>query len=183
MAENIYENPPIYFGKDKDEESQYQRKQKELTEKLLEATDSKNVTEFMVKLIYGEDHYLPVRLLDTKVGAYGERVLELADAMENIESYNDFRGKETAEALRYLHNQGYVMEAKFGREYSPVLYVNPPYWRHQASNYVKKEGDHEYAYTHEERELMYKTIEKKLKALEPDELDRYEAYGVRAWWD
>jgi len=181
-GENIYDNPPILFG-EKDKQNEYMEKQKKITEELLEATDSLNTTEFLVKLIYGEDFYMPARFLDTKVEAYGERVLELADAVENIESYNNFQGKELADALRYLHNKGYLSSVKFGREGSPVCYVNPPYWNHQASNYIKKEGDHDYSYTHEERESMYRAIERKLKELDPDELDRYEAYGVRAWWD
>jgi hypothetical protein len=183
MGENIHENPPIYFGDDSDRESEYLRKQREVTGKLLEATDSKNVTEFLVKLIYGEDFNLPTRMLETKVEAAGYRVLELADAIENVESYNDFRGKYLAETLRYLHNKGYIMEAKFGREGSPVLYVNPPYWENQASNYVQKQGYTPRKYTDNERETMYTAIERKLKSLEPDELDRTEYYGVRAWWD
>ncbi len=28
------------------------------------------------------------------------------------------------------------MEAKFGREVSPVLYINPPYWENQSSHFV-----------------------------------------------
>jgi len=183
MAEDIYENPPIWFGNDSDEEEAYKRKQKQTTKNLLDSTDSRNVTELLVKLIYGEGFYMPARLLDTKVAAYGERVLELADAIEEIEWYNNFRGKDVADALRYLHNKGYIMGAKFGREGSPVLYVNPPYWTNQASNYAKKYPENNRPYTHEERETMYREIEGKLKALEPDELDRTEYYGVRAWWD
>jgi hypothetical protein len=66
---------------------------------------------------------------------------------------------------------------------SSVLYVNPPYWTNHASNYVKKYPENSRAYTDNERETMYTAIERKLKSLEPDELDRTEYYGVRAWWD
>ena len=181
-GENIYKNPPIFFG-EKDKQDEYMEKQKEITKKLLDATDSRNTTEFLVKMIYGEDHYLPVRLLDTKVEAYRQRVPELADAIENVESYNNFRGKYLAEALRYLHNKGYVSSVKFGSEGSPVCYVEPSYWNHQASNYVKKEGYEETPYTEAERNMMYNAIERKLKSLDPHELDRTEYSGVRAWWD
>ncbi len=68
-GENIYESPPVLFG-DKSSESEYQRKQKEITKKLLDATDSRNTYEFLVKVIYGEDFSLPVRLYDTKAEAY-----------------------------------------------------------------------------------------------------------------
>jgi hypothetical protein len=178
MAEDIYMNPPIHFGNNKDEESEYRRKQKEVTEKLLGATDSKNVYDFMTKMIFGEDYAFPVRMLDTKIEACGERVLELADAIENVESYNNFRGKELAEALRYLHNKGYLSSVKFGREASPVAYCSVPYWEHQASNYEPKEGYEPRKYTEQEREEMYLAIEQKLR-----ELDRTEYDSVRAWWD
>ncbi len=43
------------------------------------------------------------------------------------------------------------MEAKFGREGSPVLYINPPYWTNQASNWVKREEYSPRKYTENER--------------------------------
>src|SRR5438093_13146884 len=112
MGENICEYKlPIIF-EDDDELNDYQRKQTEKTKKLLEATESENVTEFLVKLVYGEDFNLPVRLLDTKIEAHGERVLDLANAIEKIDSYNEFRGHKVAEVVRSLHREGYIMEAK-----------------------------------------------------------------------
>src|SRR3989442_5393498 len=171
MGENIYEDKvPILFA-DNDELNEYQRKQSEKTKKLLEATESDNVTEFLVKLVYGEDFNLPVRLLDTKVEAHGQRVLDLAKAIEKIDSYNEFRGKLVADAVRSLHNQGYVMEAKFGREGSPVLYVQPPYWENQASNYVRREENSPRKYAEEERARMYRAIKQTLGETSPDELD------------
>src|SRR2546427_12844335 len=183
MGENIYEDKvPILFGDD-GELNEYQRKQNEKTKKLLEATESENVTEFLVKLVYGEDFNLPVRLLDTKVEAHGQRVLELANAIEKIDSYNEFRGEQAASAVRSLHNNGYIMEAKFGREGSPVLYVQPPYWDNQASNYVRREGQEGTKYTDNERKKMYRVIVGTLKEAKPDELDVDHLGYVRAWWD
>ncbi len=177
---DISENPPILFG-DESAENEYQRKAREIRQKLLEATDSKNVTEFMVKLCYGEDFYLPTRMLDYQYESHGKGVLELADAIEKIDSYNEFRGKDVAEAVRYLHNKGYVMDAKFGREGSPVLYVNPPYWNNQSSNYVEDQHDrNHFKYSDEERETMYSSITRTLKKYKPDELDRTDYGGVRA---
>src|SRR5438093_9281466 len=114
MGENIYEDKvPILFAED-NELNEYRGKQNEKTKKLLEATESENVTEFLVKLVYGEDFNLPVRLLDTKVEGHGERVLELAKAIEKIDSYNEFRGEQAASAVRALHNSRYIMETKLG---------------------------------------------------------------------
>ncbi len=70
MSENIFERPPILFG-DGSKKSEYLEKQKRATQSLLEATESNTVNEFLVKLIYGEDFFLPARLLDTKIEASG----------------------------------------------------------------------------------------------------------------
>src|SRR5437899_267412 len=171
MGENIYEDKvPIRFADD-GELNEYQRKQNEKTKKLLEITESDTVKEFFVKLVYGEDFNLPVRLLDTKVEAHGERVLDLANAIEKIDSHNEFRGKQAASAVRSLHNEGYIMEAKFGREGSPVLYVQPPYWENQSSNFVRKEGYSPRKFAEEERARMYRAIRQTLDETSPDELD------------
>jgi hypothetical protein len=178
VGEDIYRRPPIFFG-DRLRESQSLSVQERITKSLLAATDSNNVTEFLVKLIYGENFNLPARLLDTKIEASGPRVLELADAIEQIESYRNFRGPDLACQLQYLHYKGCIMEARFGRENSPVLYVKAPYWTHQASNgrdYVQRR------YSESEYDAIKTEILKSLKRLRPDELDEAEAYGIRAWW-
>jgi hypothetical protein len=133
-----------------------------------------------VKLVYGEDFHLPARLLDTKIDAHGQRVLELADAIEQIQSYNNFRGPDLACQLQYLHQKGCIMYARFGREGSPVIYLNPPYWTNQASNSKQEKGR---PYSEVERNAMKKEILKSLSRLEPDELDDAGTYGIRAWWD
>ena len=171
-AESTYKKPP---------ESEYLEKQRKRTKKLLEVTESNTVTEFLVKLVYGEDFHLPARLLDTKIESRGEDVLNLADAIEKIELYNNFRGKKLAEEIRYLHHKGYIMDAKFGRGASPVIYINPPYWAHQASNYNGKSQGRKYS--DYERNQMLDEIKKRLKRLDPDELYETDFYGVRAWWD
>jgi len=178
-GEDIYRRPPICFG-DKLRESEYMSIQERITQKILEATESRNVTEFLVKLVYGEDFHLPARLLDTKIEAHGSQVLDLADAIEQIESYNNFQGPKLACQLQYLHNMGYVMEARFGREGSPVIYINPPYWTNQASNDTEEAR---IELTARERAEIKKRIVESLKRLEPDELDDTGLYGIRAWWD
>jgi len=182
MAEDIYEKTPILFADDH-EKNEYQRKLDQKTKKFLESTESENVTEALVKMIYGEDFCLPIRLSDTQADARGERVLDLANAIEKIDSYNEFRGHKVAEVVRSLHREGYIMEAKFGREGSPVLYINPPYWENQASNYVRKEGYSPRKFQDEEREKMYLAIGQALHETKPDELGIDQFGYVRAWWD
>ncbi len=161
VGEIIYDNIPILF-ENESSRNEYSDRLKRITEKLLEASESKTVTEFLVKLVYGEDFCLPARLLDTKIEVHGKLV---------------------ADAVRSLHNQGYVMEAKFGREGSPVLYVQPPYWENQASNYVRKEEHSPRKYAEEERARMYRAIKQTLGETSPDELDVDHLGYVRAWWD
>ena len=182
VGEIIYDNIPILF-ENESSRNEYSDRLKRITEKLLEASESKTVTEFLVKLVYGEDFCLPARLLDTKIEVHGERVLDIANAIEKIDSYNEFRGKLVADAVRSLHNQGYIMEAKFGREGSPVLYVQPPYWENQASNYVRREENSPRKYAEEERARMYRAIKQTLGETSPDELDVDHLGYVRAWWD
>lgn len=178
-GEDIYRRPPIFFG-NKFMESEYLRVQDKITQRLLESAESKTVTEFLVKLVYGEDFHLPARLLSTKIEAHGPQVLELADAIEQIQSYNNFRGSRLACQLHYLHHKGYLMEAKFGREGSPVIYLSPPYWSNQTSNSKEEKGTQ---YSELERARMKNEILRSLKRLEPDELDDTGLYGIRAWWD
>ena len=179
-GEDIYKRPPIFFGNNKLGASEYLSVQDRITSKLLEATESRTVTEFLVKLVYGEDFHLPARLLDTKIEASGQRVLDLAEAIEQIQSYNNFRGARLSCQLQHLHHKGYVMDAKFGRECSPVIYINPPYWTNQSSNAKDRDARQ---YSESERKLMREEIYRSLKRIEPDELDDTELHGIRAWWD
>ena len=167
---------------------------KENTKKLLEATKARNVTEAMVKLVFGEDFALPVRLLNTQIEASGREVLELAEAISLIENYNNFVGSEVAKIVKRLHEEGLIMEARFGREGSPVLYIQPPYWEHQASN---NGSNHGRRFSDQERREMFIRIREELAKAEPDELGftrllekgcYYEdlpedPHEVRAWWD
>jgi hypothetical protein len=158
----------------------------EVEKKLLEATNSNNPYEFAIKLIYGDLFDLPIRITNAIVMAYGKEGVEnLINAIELIESYNNFKGKELAKVLRELHNKGLIMDLGFGREDSPVVYVKPPYWTHQASNYQGEPEDTR-RITDEERKEMFKEIMEKLNELSPDEIyikDASTFPKVRAWWD
>jgi hypothetical protein len=135
-----------------------------ITKSLLAATNSDNVTELLVGLMYGTN--FQDRLQDAKVEAHGQQILELADAIEHIEWYGKFRGPALACQLQYLFHKGYLAEARFGREHSPVVYVKPPHWnRLTYDSPVKVE------------------LVKSLRRLKPDHMDESEVYGIRARWD
>ena len=138
----------------------------------------KNGFELAVKVMYAEDFGLPPMLLDARIEETKE-IEELASAIELIESYNNFRGKAVADALREMHNEGLIMSAAFGRENSPVLYVTVPYWTQQRT---KSTDEEERRFTPEERKAMTLRIFAILQKVEPDELGlHYEK--IRAWWD
>lgn len=156
----------------------------EIEKKLLEITNSKNAYEFSVKLIYGDIFGLPIRITNAIVMAFDKDVVKLIDAIELI-NYNQFKGRELAKVLRELHNKGLIMDLRFGREGSTVVYVKPPYWTHQASNYQGNPEDTR-KITEKEREEMFKEILAKLKELNPEEItivDPETFPKVRAWWD
>jgi hypothetical protein len=46
-----------------------------------------------------------------------------------IKEYRSFRGEQVANALAVF--QGRVSSVSFGRELSPVLYIELPHWTHQ----------------------------------------------------
>jgi len=138
----------------------------------------KSGIELAIKVIFGEDFGLPVRLLSAKVET--REIEELANAIELIESYNNFEGEAVANALRQMHNEGLIMEAGFGREQSPVLYITPPFWTHQRTKPSKERRQ----FTEQERNAMFRRIFEILEKTNPDELDLvYGDYQVRAWWD
>lgn len=74
--------------------------------------------------------------------------------------YGNFEGEKLAETLAALMESGAIMYVEFGRRGSPELHV---FMREPAQN----------------REPMTDL----LKLFEPDELEEYGPYGIRAWWD
>jgi hypothetical protein len=162
MNEDIYRRPPVSFAEKMREFSALNNEDR-ITKSLLSATSTNNVTEFLVGVMYGTN--FQDRLQDVKVEARGQQILELADALEHIQWYSKFRGPALACQLQYLYHKGYVSEARFGKEYSPVVYVKPPYWNRLTQGSPAKVE-----------------IVKSLRRLNPDRMTESEAYGIRAQW-
>jgi hypothetical protein len=163
MNEDIYRRPPISFG-DKLREFSSLNIEDRITKSLLSATSTNNVTEFLVGVMYGTN--FQDRLQDMKVEARGQQILELADALEHIQWYGKFSGPALACQLQYLYHKGYVSGARFGREYSPVVYVKSPYWNKLTYDSPAKVE-----------------VVKSLKRLNPGHIDESEAHGIRAQWE
>lgn len=74
--------------------------------------------------------------------------------------YGNFEGQKLAEALAALMQAGRIMYLEFGRKGSPELHV---FMRHP--------------------EVDREPFMDLLKMFEPNELEEYGPYGIRAWWD
>jgi hypothetical protein len=156
----------------------------ESVESLLAFLGASNVYEAGVKLIFHLG--LPFDYDYVVVWAFGKNVEPLARAVALVERYNEFDGREASKALLELYEKGLIMWLYFGREGSPVIYVEPPYWAGQGKKY-----------TEEERVRMLRRIRNRLAKLRPDELGYVvrigslsyyeepspETKAVRAWWD
>jgi len=156
---------------------------------------ARNGVELAVKVVFGEDFGLDVRMLEAVVEGDVET---LAEAIRLVKSYNNFSGDRVADALLDLHRRGSVAYAAFGRENSPVLYIGVPYWESQRSNRSISYSE-DRRLTEEERAWIVRDIIHTLIKTEPDELwaegitstgwkvcnrDEYgKASRVRAWWD
>ena len=161
---------------------------------------AKSRAELAVIAIFGTVGFPSISLDCTTSG----EILALADAIERqVPTYNDFKGSSVAAAIRELHGKGLIMNAEFGREASPVLYVEPPYWTGQASNLDRLGKDWDLAhgqsrkFTATERKIMFEEISNVLYRCGPDELGYCESTRsgtyehnvsaktryVRAWFD
>jgi hypothetical protein len=141
----------------------------------------KNSLELAIRVIYGDVFGLPVRLLHAKTDET-IKIEELANAIELVESYNKFSGKKVADTLRKMHDEGLIMSAKFGREFSPVLYVTIPFWTNQSTKHVHDKDKRRLSPG--ERESMRQRIVEILQEAMPDELGGgHHGWEIRAWWD
>jgi hypothetical protein len=59
----------------------------------------------------------------------GLRTRQACQLIRMVKSYNQFDGEKVAAALAAF--EGQVSAVEFGREGSPVMYVELPYWTHQ----------------------------------------------------
>ena len=57
------------------------------------------------------------------------RTAQASHLIQLVKNYNEFNGESVAQAVSAL--RGRVSGVEFGREGSPVLYLDLPYWTHQ----------------------------------------------------
>jgi hypothetical protein len=90
-----------------------------------ENTRLRNAVEF-VRLGFGDDFGFDFRSLYFRTE---ELTTDEAQAVVKLINYDQFDGIKIAEAISQF--RGKIASYEFGREGSPVLYVNLPVWTHQ----------------------------------------------------
>jgi hypothetical protein len=104
--------------------------------------------------------------VDFQVKFYRHNFSDLEQAIRNVTSYNEFRGAAVAKAFSKIKHL--VVSASFGREGSPVLYI-------------ELERDNEYFPPETARREVFAAIQ----TTKPDEanIDSYNDALLRFWWD
>ena len=119
----------------------------------------------LVRSIYGDCFNRNCRILTAVPDFISGKVpiTKTIEAIRDLTSYNNFEGKAVAIALENLLKENQIKSISFGRESSPVLYLN---LQVNADKYYVMEA---------------------LRELRPDELDEVEKHfqtiTIRAWWD
>ena len=133
------------------------------------------VAEEFVSIGYGLDKER--RFHSTEFLTPRLRTAQAAQLVRLVKQYNNFDGERVASAVASL--RGRVAGVEFGREGSPVLYLELPYWTNQREE-AKGPGE-KIAATENDHFVA------ELRTLFLDELkaDEFSARGrrVRIWWD
>ncbi len=142
-----------------------------------------------VRLGYGDLHDLEVRSLDFQTEEVS--TAELQELVKLVPDYNAFNGAAIAKGLEEL--RGEIMHFSFGREGSPVIYVDLAYWLGQqekacpgqrcADGWGKPKDDRRL--TAAEHAAIVARVKAVFTRLHADEIDVQEQddHRIRVWWD
>ena len=96
-----------------------------------------------------------------------------------MKEYNEFNGERVAAAVEKL--RGRVSSVEFGREGSPVLYIELPYWTHQREETLPS-GMGTRITDAQTEELVAEIRKAFVGELKADEFS-VNSRRVRIWWD
>lgn len=146
----------------------------------------------LVRLAYGDSHDLYVRALEFKTECLSTSLMQRAVRL--VPEYNAFDGAKIAEAIEKL--RGEIMCWQFGREGSPVIYMQIPYWLSQSERACPDLHDKEGAQlcekaaddrrlTQAETADLTKRATALFQSLHADEMafDPIAKNTMRIWWD
>ncbi|MGC4077846.1 MAG: hypothetical protein QM702_12635 [Rubrivivax sp.] len=107
------------------------------------------------------------------------RTRQAAPLVRLVKRYNEFDGERVAEAIEKL--RGRVSGVEFGREGSPVIYLDLPYWTHQREESPPDAAQSRIADAEHQRFVgeLRRVFVEELGADEFTEQRR----RVRIWWD
>jgi hypothetical protein len=133
--------------------------------------------EAFIRLGFGLDE--SVRFRSTEFLTPWLRTVQAQKLIQLVKSYNNFEGEKVAGALAEFRGQ--VSAIEFGREGSPVLYVDLPYWTHQREETLSSgEG---VRIPDEDNEMLIRKLHQVFVGeLAADEFS-VEGRRVRIWWD
>ena len=135
------------------------------------------VAETFVRLGYALDKNQ--RFQSTEFLTPRLRTKQARHLIQLVKSYNEFEGEKVAKALAAF--EGRVSGVEFGREGSPVIYVELPYWTHQREE-AKPTGTG-IRISDEENEKLIEELRKAFVGnLKADEFS-VNRRRVRIWWD
>lgn len=107
------------------------------------------------------------------------RVAQAAPLIRLVKQYNEFQGEAVAKAVEKFH--GRVSGVEFGREGSPVLYFDLPYWSHQREE--APFGTPQTKISDSENDLLVAELKQIFViGLHADEFS-VNHRRVRVWWD
>lgn len=107
------------------------------------------------------------------------RTVQAQQLIRMVESYNNFEGVKVANSLTEF--RGAVSGVQFGREGSPVIYIDLPYWTHQREE-TPSRGMGVRIPRAETEKLVARLRTVFVDTLKADEFS-VDGNRVRAWWD
>lgn len=135
------------------------------------------VATTFIKIGFGLDE--SVRFQSTQLLTPRLRTVQAQKLIALVKSYNNFEGEKVAAALTEF--RGKVSAIEFGREGSPVLYIDLPYWTHQREETIPA-GKGEKIPDNENAKLAQRLKQVFVQKLAADEFD-VEGRRVRISWD
>ena len=130
-----------------------------------------------IRIGFGLDQ--TVRFQSTEMLTPRLRTVQAQQLIRMVESYNNFEGRKVADALTEF--RGAVSGIAFGREGSPVIYIDLPYWTHQQEEMTVKSTGQKIPEA-ETKKLVERLRGVFVGGLAADEFT-FERNQVRVWWD
>lgn len=135
------------------------------------------VAETFVRIGYGLDE--EKRFQSTEFLTPRLRTAQAIPLIRLVTEYNEFNGERVAAAVEKLG--GRVSGVEFGRERSPVLYIELPYWTHQREETVQGGMGTKITDTDSDK-VVAELRQVFVSELKADEFS-VSRRRVRIWWD